>query len=211
MINASAFSPVFLNPTTSPQNGDEGSFSREAAIDSVASLGVEANAGRSEGGSRSGGNSASGEQQVAADPQQQRDNKAVSQLSEAQLKQVRELATRDRAVRAHEQAHANVGGRYAGSPTYSFQRGPDGQMYAVGGEVSIDIAPVPSDPQATIQKARIVRRAAMAPAQPSAQDRSVAAQATAMEQQASTELLRLRLDNSKAESDYSIHHVDVKA
>ncbi|MEM6544436.1 MAG: putative metalloprotease CJM1_0395 family protein, partial [Pseudomonadota bacterium] len=53
----------------------------------------------------------------------------------------------------------------------------------------IDVSPVPGDPQATIEKARIVRRAALAPAEPSAQDRRVAAEATALEQQARAELL----------------------
>jgi hypothetical protein len=110
-------------------------------------------------------------------------------LTEQERQQVRELAARDREVRAHEQAHANVGGQYAGAPSYSYQRGPDGRQYAVGGEVSIDVSPIPGDPQATIDKARIVRRAALAPAEPSSQDRAVAAEATALEQQARAELL----------------------
>lgn len=99
------------------------------------------------------------------------------------------MAARDREVRAHEAAHANVGGIYAGAPSYQYQRGPDGRNYAVGGEVSIDTSPVPGDPQATIAKAQVVRRAALAPAQPSLQDRAVASEALAMEQQARRELL----------------------
>ncbi|MEM6300588.1 MAG: putative metalloprotease CJM1_0395 family protein [Pseudomonadota bacterium] len=117
------------------------------------------------------------------------ERQSVNGLTEQERQQVRELAARDREVRAHEQAHANVGGRFAGAPSYTFQRGPDGRQYAVGGEVSIDVSPVPGDPQATIEKARIVRRAALAPAEPSAQDRRVAAEATALEQQARAELL----------------------
>lgn len=113
----------------------------------------------------------------------------VNQLSEQEQRLLRELVARDREVRAHEQAHANVGGRYAGSPSYTFQRGPDGRQYAVGGEVAIDVSPIPGDPQATIEKAQVVRRAALAPAEPSAQDRAVAAEATAIEQQARAELL----------------------
>ena len=69
-----------------------------------------------------------------------------------------ELKARDREVRAHEQAHATVGGRYAGAPIYSYERGPDGVMYAVGGKVNIDAAPVANDPQATIEKMQIVER-----------------------------------------------------
>ena len=53
--------------------------------------------------------------------------------------------------------------------------GPDGNRYAIGGEVSIDVAPVDGDPEATIAKMEIVKAAALAPAEPSAQDRKVAA------------------------------------
>lgn len=130
-----------------------------------------------------------------------KERELVNGLTEQERQQVRELAARDREVRAHEQAHANVGGRYAGSPTYSYQRGPDGRQYAVGGEVSIDISPVPGDPQATIEKARIVRRAALAPAQPSSQDRAVAAEATALEQRARAELLALDADSGRANTN----------
>lgn len=100
---------------------------------------------------------------------------------------VSELSARDREVRAHEQAHAAVGGQYAGAPTYQYKRGPDGVNYAVGGEVQIDVSPAPT-PQETIAKARVVRQAALAPAEPSPQDRRVAAQASQMEAQARAEL-----------------------
>lgn len=89
--------------------------------------------------------------------------------------QVAELASRDRQVRAHEQAHAAAGGPYAGAPSYSYSRGPDGKRYAVAGEVGIDVAAVPNDPQATLAKMEVVLRAALAPAEPSAQDLRVAA------------------------------------
>jgi hypothetical protein len=111
-------------------------------------------------------------------------------LDEAQLKELSELKARDREVRAHETAHQAVGGQYAGAISYVFQRGPDGAQYAVGGEVFIDVAPVEGDPQATIEKMRVVRAAAMAPAEPSAQDRSVAAQAMQTMLQAQVEVSR---------------------
>lgn len=110
------------------------------------------------------------------------------QLEEAQLKELRDLKARDREVRAHEQAHQAVGGQHAGSVSYTYQRGPDGNQYAVGGEVSIDLSPVQGDPQATIEKMRTVRAAAMAPAEPSGQDRAVAAQAMQLMLQAQQEL-----------------------
>lgn len=100
-------------------------------------------------------------------------------LTDEERAQVKKLAARDREVKAHEAAHQAVGGQYAGPASFTFEQGPDGRRYAVGGEVSIDISAVPGDPDATIRKLRTVRRAALAPAEPSAQDRSVAAAAEA--------------------------------
>ncbi|RTE65166.1 catalase [Amphritea opalescens] len=109
---------------------------------------------------------------------------------EAESQQVAELATRDAEVRQHELTHAAAGGQYAGAPTFEYQRGPDGRLYAVGGEVSIDTSSVPDDPQATLEKAEVIMRAALAVAEPSSQDRSVAAQAAAMASEARAELAR---------------------
>lgn len=102
--------------------------------------------------------------------------------------QIQELAARDREVRAHEQAHAAAAGQYGSSPTYSFVRGPDGVSYAVGGSVDVDTSPIPGDPEATLRKAQQLRRAANAPAEPSAQDGRVAAAAAKMELDARAEL-----------------------
>ena len=111
------------------------------------------------------------------------------ELSQQEVKQLRELRTRDREVRAHEQAHASVAGSLArGGPSYEYQRGPDGRQYAVGGSVSIDTSAVSGDPQATLAKAQQIKRAALAPAQPSSQDRAVAAAAAALEANARAEL-----------------------
>jgi hypothetical protein len=114
-------------------------------------------------------------------------------LTDAERDQVKELRARDAEVRRHEEAHARVGGQYAGQPSYSYQTGPDGKRYAIGGEVSIDIAPVAGDPEATIQKMEIVKRAALAPAEPSGQDRKVAALADAQRLEAVAELSAQRL------------------
>lgn len=113
------------------------------------------------------------------------DKKAAQkeQLVKDQAK-ISALSARDREVRAHEQAHAAVGGQYAGAPTYEFVKGPDGVNYAVGGEVSINTGSVTNDPA----KAQQIRAAANAPADPSGQDRSVAAAAVKLEADARTEL-----------------------
>ncbi len=109
-------------------------------------------------------------------------------LEEAELQILADLKARDREVRAHEAAHQAVGGQYAGSISYVYERGPDGGQYAVGGEVSIDTSLVQGDPQATIEKMRTVRAAALAPAEPSPQDRAVAAEAMQLMLQARSEL-----------------------
>ena len=108
-------------------------------------------------------------------------------LSDEEKAQVDALKKRDREVRAHERAHAAAGGQYTGAPSFSYESGPDGQQYAVSGEVAIDASPVAGDPQATITKMQIVRSAALAPAKPSGQDRAVAAQADAQRARAQAE------------------------
>lgn len=114
-------------------------------------------------------------------------------LSDEEAKQVNELKQRDREVRNHEQAHKAAAGQYArGGPVYQYQQGPDGRRYAVGGHVSIDTAPVKGDPEATIQKMQVVQRAALAPAEPSSQDRAVAAHAARQAAQARVELQKQR-------------------
>lgn len=97
---------------------------------------------------------------------------------------VQELAARDREVRAHEAAHVAVGRQYVVSgPNYTYQQGPNGRNYAIGGEVQLDVSEE-NEPQASLDKAEIVRRAALAPVEPSAQDRQVAARASQMAAQA---------------------------
>jgi len=110
-------------------------------------------------------------------------------LTAKERRLVAELQRIDRQVRAHEQAHLAAAGGLARGVSFRFATGPDGRRYAVGGEVGIDTAPVEGDPQATIRKAQQVRAAANAPANPSAQDRAVAAQASAMEANARQDLL----------------------
>ena len=115
--------------------------------------------------------------------------KTELQLTEEERRLLNELKARDAEVRAHEAAHLAAAGPYAnGAPTYEYQTGPDGRQYAVGGEVSIDTSPVPGNPEATVRKAQTIKRAALAPREPSAQDRQVAAQAAQLEAQARREV-----------------------
>ncbi|TNC81660.1 MAG: hypothetical protein C9356_07305 [Oleiphilus sp.] len=103
--------------------------------------------------------------------------KLARELTAAEERQINQLAARDAQVKAHERAHKAVGGQYTGAISYVYQEGPDGKRYAVGGEVPIDASPVSGDPQATIDKMNVVKAAALAPSDPSAQDRRVASQA----------------------------------
>lgn len=106
-------------------------------------------------------------------------------LTPEETQEVADLKLRDAEVRRHEQAHLVAAGAFAkGGAAYEYELGPDGKRYAIGGEVEIDTAPIADDPAATITKAQTIRKAALAPADPSGQDRAVASQATRMESQA---------------------------
>jgi hypothetical protein len=82
---------------------------------------------------------------------------------------------------------AAAGGLATSGASYTYQRGPNGVSYAIGGEVNIDTSPG-ATPEETIQRARTIQAAALAPAEPSGPDRAVAAQAQQMEAQARAEL-----------------------
>lgn len=112
--------------------------------------------------------------EIAKEKQQQTEEQ---EAIEQQKAQVEALKSRDIEVKAHEHAHATVGGQYAQSPSFKYQKGADGQRYAIDGEVQIDVSAVPGDPQATINKMKQVYAAAMAPVDPSSADIRVATEA----------------------------------
>jgi hypothetical protein len=121
---------------------------------------------------------------------------AADALTAEEEQLVEALKKRDAEVRRHEAAHVAAGGPYVrGAPSYTFQTGPDGRRYAIGGEVQIDTSPVPGDPEATIQKALAIRRSALSPAEPSSADRAVAAAAAQLEAEARIELARAQFEN----------------
>ncbi len=118
------------------------------------------------------------------------------QFTPEEQRQIQVFKARDIEVRAHEQAHLSAAGGFAtGGASFTFQTGPDGRRYAIGGEVQIDISSVPGDPEASLRKAETIRRAALAPASPSAQDFSVAASAASMATNARIELLKQNQQN----------------
>ena len=128
-----------------------------------------------------------GEEILASRPE--KSSSSDKQLTEEEQKLIDELKARDREVKTHEQAHIAAGGSYVkGGATYDYQTGPDGKQYAVGGSVNIDTSPVDGDPEATIAKAQVVIKAALAPAEPSGQDQKVASAARQMMNEARKEL-----------------------
>ncbi|WP_444994963.1 putative metalloprotease CJM1_0395 family protein [Aliikangiella sp. IMCC44359] len=133
-------------------------------------------------------------QQRGKSDKEPHDSEKESQTAKEQQQQaierqeIEQLKKADREVRAHEAAHANVGGQLAGAPQLSYKTGPDGKRYAVSGEVSISTSKVANNPQATLDKMDQVKRAALAPANPSAQDFKVAAIAGQIANQALSEL-----------------------
>lgn len=76
-------------------------------------------------------------------------------------------------------------------------KGPDGQSYATGGHVNIDVSAIPDDPQATLNKMMQIKSAALAPAEPSAQDLKVAAKADMVAAAARSELSQSATDSSE--------------
>lgn len=112
----------------------------------------------------------------------------TTNLTPEALALIGKLKARDTEVRQHEQAHlAAAGGLAVSGAAYTYQRGPNGVDYAIGGEVHIDTAPGRT-PEETIARAHTIQAAALAPADPSGPDRAVAAQAAQLEQQARADL-----------------------
>jgi hypothetical protein len=131
-------------------------------------------------------------QDEAAQQVEQQLAKKQQHIERVETKKIDQLAQRDTEVKTHEQAHAAVGGSLAQSPSYQYEKGPDGRRYAVDGEVNIDVSTVAGDAQATLTKMQKVYAAAMAPVQPSMADTRVAAQALQNINEANKELIQNR-------------------
>lgn len=115
----------------------------------------------------------------AKKPENQPKNKKTPESVQKDIEtraQIAQLKRIEAEVIAHEMAHMAVGGRFAGSVSYSKTQGPDGRSYITGGEVPISV-PASDDPEETIRNMQQVMAAALAPAKPSSQDLSVAASA----------------------------------
>ncbi|MCA9321198.1 MAG: hypothetical protein KDB53_10715 [Planctomycetes bacterium] len=121
------------------------------------------------------------------------------ELTADEKREVEQLKARDLEVRAHEQAHtAALGG---GSARFGYEVGPDGNRYAVEGEVPVSIKSTPGNPEQTIAEAQKVARAATAPAQPSGADFSARARALEVERRARDELQQEQAEESRPQDD----------
>ncbi len=110
------------------------------------------------------------------------------ELSDADHVTISKLKARDTKVKQHEQAHLSAAAGLNVTPaSFTYQKGPNGVSYAVAGEVKIDTSPG-HNPEDTLAKAQQIIDAALAPADPSPADRSVAARAQYMAQQARIEM-----------------------
>lgn len=147
-------------------------------------------------------NQAVGETKESQSNSAQQRDKGIDgeELTEEEQAEVEDMKDRDAEVRTHENAHKSAGGQYAAAPSYTYETGPDGKRYITDGEVSIDIGEE-SDPQDTITKMQVVKRAALAPAQPSAQDRQVYAEASQKEAQARQELNEQKQEEAQGGSE----------
>jgi hypothetical protein len=152
--------------------------------------------GNSEGSSKETGEVENNENEVSSksDIQPELVEKG---LTEQEKTEVTELKKTDRKIKMHEMAHMAAGGQYAGGATYTYKNGPDGRQYAVGGEVSID-ASKGKNPEKTVQKMSQIKRAALAPADPSATDRAIAAKAAQMKAGARLEMIQLQVEERQA-------------
>lgn len=136
-----------------------------------------------------------------SDSEDKATEQAIRQQNE---KMLRELRARDREVRAHEAAHVSAGGSLVVSgPSFTYQQGPDGRSYAIGGAVQLDTSAVANNPEKTLEKANQVRQAALAPAEPSAQDLRVAANANQLAARARVDIAVQRREEAQLEKKQS--------
>ena len=163
---------------------------------------AESNSEQPKSDSEKDGSETVAESNGSQDQSEHSEKQAEQEQAQLDAIQIQELQQRDSEVRAHEQAHAAIGGTHAGTPSYEYQTGPNGQKYAVGGEVSIDVSKE-ATPEETIRKMQTVHAAALAPAEPSSQDRKVAAQAVRNIADARAELVQ---ENSSTVTEHDKHN-----
>lgn len=102
---------------------------------------------------------------------------------------VKRFEDADSQVRLHEQTHA-ASSNLTSTPKYDYQVGPDGKLYATGGEVRIDTS-IPDDEKAAQVKLDEIEDTASAPNNLSSADAQISRQA-----QLNKALLQLKGDEN---------------
>lgn len=151
-----------------------------------------------ESGSGAGSDSGSGSEKRGGSGSTERALNG-KELTEQEIRQVDKLKSREKEVITHELRHQSVGGQYASAPSYGKEKGPDGRSYITDGSVQISVSEE-STPEKTISKMQQVYAAALAPAEPSSADRSVAAKAKSIEASARPSSPSRRLRRRQARS-----------
>lgn len=100
----------------------------------------------------------------------------ASGLSGREAALLKDLERRHATVVAHERAVYFAAIPHARAPQYWYVTGPAQRRFAVAGITRFDLAPVAGNREATLQKFLMLRRAALAPDDPSDRDRAVAAE-----------------------------------
>lgn len=90
---------------------------------------------------------------------------------------VNQLRARDSAVRQEEEAHAAAAGPYGSAPQYTYQIGPDGNVYAIGGHVDVSVS-VSGSAADRDRALSTLQNAALAPNAPSGADMAAFRQAS---------------------------------
>lgn len=138
------------------------------------------------------------------------EKKSSDELTPEEQQEIAKLKETDMKVKAHEQAHiAAAAGINASAPSYDYQEGPDGQKYAVGGEVNVSFNET-GDPEKDKASAETMKRAAMAPADPSSQDRAVARNADKMISEDEKKIQELK-EQERAQKDQEKSEKEQKA
>ncbi|MGF1484330.1 MAG: putative metalloprotease CJM1_0395 family protein [Opitutales bacterium] len=123
---------------------------------------------------------------------------APERLSDEEQKQLDVLQERDHKVRAEQIAEAVRSG-LAAQVHFIYRTGPDGNRYAVDGQVEHDVA-ASFSPEKTIERARELRAAILSSPDPSPKDLQVVAEIDRLEKEA---LRELRKSEASAEEGAS--------
>lgn len=111
-------------------------------------------------------------------------------------KVIDELKRRDKEVRAHEAVHGSDPRLVKiGAAQFDYTIGPDGKAYATGGRVTLSTGNSRT-PEEALSKAEALKKAAMAPGEPSSKDFQALNSAAAMEFEA-----RHRIYSDKNQKD----------